>query len=256
MNNGMSTCVDEFAGKTYMILGASSGIGKSLAYFLTMEKGCNVVLVARSVDKLIQLSQELPGNNVIIPYDLKDIENIHHIFDICTEKNVTLDGVVYSAGIAPLFSIKENDSTLMQETVMVNAMAFAEIGKCMLCYECVANNAAVVAVSSVVSQVVTNRQSAYAASKAMLNTYVKYLAREGINRIRVNGILPGAVETDMLRKMMTENVGLEERMRKYYPLGIIPLDRINKLITFLLSDDASNITGSLFVIDSGYSVCQ
>lgn len=256
MNNGISKNMEGFAGRTYMIVGASSGIGKSLARYLTMEKGCNVVLVARSEDKLIQLSQELPGNNVVIPYDLKDIAHIDHIFDICAEKNVILDGLVYSAGIAPLFSIEENDSTLMQETVLVNAMAFAEIGKRMLRYECVANNASIVAVSSVVSQVVTNRQSAYAASKAMLNTYVKYLAREGINRIRVNGILPGAVETDMLKNMMSENAGLEERMRKYYPLGIIPLDRINKLITFLLSDDASNITGSLFVIDSGYSVCQ
>lgn len=243
-------------GRTYMILGASSGIGKNIAEYLTKEKKCNVVLVARNEKKLNELAEELPGNNLAIAYDLKDLAHIDRIFETCMDRHLVLDGVVYSAGIAPLFSIEDNDPEQIMETIKINVLAFSEIGKCLLHYDCVSNNCAVVAISSIVSQTVTNRQSAYAASKAMLNTYVRFLAREGIHRLRVNAILPGAVRTELLQEMFSQSEGLEERMQKYYPLGIIPVDRISKLAAYLLSDDADHITGSLIEMDSGYSVCK
>ena len=67
---------------TYLITGASSGIGKACAIKLT-ESGHNVILVARNVKKMQTLLQEMPGGNYCFDYDLNDMEHIKDIFDLC-----------------------------------------------------------------------------------------------------------------------------------------------------------------------------
>ena len=166
--------MNEVQNKTYLIVGASSGIGKGIAEYLTTEIGANVVLVARRYEIIKELAENLPGNNYAIACDISVLENVEKIFDECEEKNIGIDGVVYAAGIAPLFSLKDNNRTEMLQTMNVNALAFAEVASCMLNAKCIKENCSVVAISSIVSQTVTNRQSAYAASKSMLNTYVQY----------------------------------------------------------------------------------
>lgn len=241
-----------FKDKTYIIAGASSGIGKNVAEYLTNEMHANVVLIARRYEMISKLAKELPGNNYAIEYDFCDVENIENIFTELCKKNIAIDGMVYAVGIAPLFKIEDNDYDLMMRTMKVNSLAFGEAGKHMLRAECVNDNASIVAISSIVSLTTTNRQSAYAASKAMLNTYVKYLAKEALGRMRVNAVLPGTVETEMFEKLKLESPDLEKKMKINYPLGVIPKEEISKLVVFLLSDNAKHITGSLFPIDSGY----
>ena len=238
--------------KNYLIVGASSGIGKDIARFLTDECGANVVLVARRGELISQLANELNGNNYAIQYDLDDIENVKTIFEYCESNLIKLDGMVYSAGVSPLFSIAENDVKMMEKVMRINALAFAELGKYMLNDKYVNGEAAIVAISSIVSVTTTNRQSAYGASKSMLNTYVKFLAREALGRVRVNAILPGVVETEMVKHLRELSPNLDEKTKKNQPLGIIPPRKISEMVGYLLSDYAEYITGTLLIMDGGY----
>lgn len=243
-----------FSGKTFLVAGASSGIGKNVSEYLTKEAGANVVLVARRSEIISKLAEILPGNNYAITYDFSDLENIGDIFNECLKNNIELDGVVYSVGIAPLYMMKDNDSEKAIATMTVNALAFAEMGKYMLDSKCMKKNASIVVISSIISLIVTNRQSAYAASKAMLNTYVKYLAKEALGKMRVNAILPGVVETELYQKLKSLSENLEEKTKKDQPLGIIPPEKISKMVEYLLSEDAEFVTGSFFTIDGGFLV--
>lgn len=242
----------DFTGKHYLIVGASSGIGKDIAQYLTENCGANVILVARRQNIISKMANELHGENYAIPYDLEDIGNIKNIFEACYDNGIKLDGMVYSAGIAPLFSIADNDTRMMERVMKVNALAFAELGKYMLDNKYVHTDASVVAISSIVSIATTNRQSAYAVSKSMLNTYVRFLAKEGLGKLRANALLPGVVETEMYMQLKEQSPNLDEKTQKAQALGIIPVSKVSKLISFLLSDDASYITGSLINMDAGY----
>lgn len=240
--------------KNYIIVGASSGIGKNVAKFLTENCGANVILVARREDIITKMAYELKGDNFAIKYDLEDLENIEYIFEICHKNGYKLDGMVYSAGVSPLFNIAENDVKLMEKVMKVNVLAFVELGKYMLNDKYSNKGASIVAISSIVSLLTTNRQSVYAASKAMLNTYVRYLAKEAIGKMRVNAILPGVVETEMYLELKQKSQNLDEKTKQNQPLGIIPVEKISKMVLYLLSDDASYITGSLFNMDGGYLI--
>lgn len=105
--------------------------------------------------------------------------------------------------------------------------------------------------SSVTADKGSNRQSVYAATKAAIQELCKYY-NENYAGVRFNAIVSGAVETELLEQLKIESPGLEERMKTYYPLGIISMDKICDLIDFLLSDDSMFFAGTAFPIDSGY----
>ncbi len=241
-----------FSGKTFMIAGASSGIGRNAAEFLTQSLGANVVLVARRTSIITELAKTLPGDNYAITYDFLDLEHVGDIFTECGQQKIYLDGIVYSAGIAPLYALKDNDTECTIDTMKINALAFAEMAKASLHSACMHEQASIVAISSIVSLAVTNRQSAYAASKSMLNTYVKYFAKEALGRYRVNAILPGVVETEMYQELRKQSENLDERTKKNQPLGIIPPEKVSKLIAYLLSEESMYFTGSLIEMDGGF----
>ena len=241
-----------FSEKTFLVTGASSGIGKNVSELLAKQLGANVVLVARRTEIIEGLAQILPGNNYAITYDFSDLEHIGSIFAKCEQRNIYLDGIVYAAGIAPLYALKENDTKQTMDTMKVNALAFAEVAKGALNASCMHEQASIVAVSSIVSLATTNRQSAYAASKTMLNTYVKYFAKEALGKFRVNAVLPGVVETEMYQRLREQSINLDEKTKKNQPLGIIPAEKVSKMIAYLLSEDSSYVTGSLMQMDGGW----
>lgn len=207
-----------FSGKTVLVVGASSGIGKAAAERLA-DAGASVVLVARREGVIREMAQRLPGSNLAVPCDMKDLGSIEGIFGECVRRAVRIDGAVYSAGTAPLCALKDNDIETMCDTVKVNALAFAQMAKCMLNSPCMAQGASVVAMSSVASVAISNRQSAYGSSKAMLNAYVKRFAKEALGRFRVNAVLPGAVGTQMYEELKKQSEGLEERLKRDQPLS-------------------------------------
>lgn len=236
--------------KTILVTGASSGIGAATSEYLS-EQGYFVVLVARNEDRLNQISEKLSGENLIIPYDLSDIEHIEDIFTKCKDRGIRLDGLVHCAGINNDIPIRANDIEIMKEVTAVNYYSFVELGKYFNKKKYSNDRASVVAISSSAAETCTKGMCTYAASKAALNAAVKVMGREFLKRYqRVNAILPTFVDTPMAVRMDDALGDLDSKVAGQ-PLGLIAPEQIAYLVEFLISDKSSYITGACIPVSAG-----
>lgn len=239
--------------KTYLITGASSGIGQVIAEEL-LKKGNRCALTARNSEALSRLETAYPEMAAACPCDLRETGTAAGIFAALRKKDfLPLDGFVHCAGIAPLMRVDEADMELVQETYAVNLFSFLEIMKWFVGDGNCRDGAAVVAISSVAAYRGSNRQSVYAGTKAALDAAVRCMAKELLSRrIRVNTVLSGGVETSMLRELRQKSSGLDEKLKINQPLGVIPPLEICRAVEYLLSDDAAHITGASMPVDAGF----
>lgn len=248
-------------GKNYLIVGASSGIGEACVHKLS-EEAENLIIIARNKEKLNVLQSQYEGkiNIFPVPYDVTDLEHINTVFAVCKDNHIKLDGMVYSAGMDGTWPVKINNTALMQEMMRVNCFGFVEMARNFYSKRFSADGASIVAVSSIASLLNETGMSAYCASKAALNSYVKTMSKEFVRRgIRVNAVLPAGVSTPMAEKKGSLLSGLaaaelNEKSSTFpdpQPLGMIPPDIVASQIAFLLSDQAGYITGELLTMGAG-----
>jgi len=242
-----------FTGKNILITGASSGIGKSVAKFLS-DNGATVILVARNKDKLMKVSSELQGKSKIFPYDLTNLESINQIFDFCMLENLKLSGMVYCAGICPMMTIQENDISVMLDTFKINYFAFVEMVKHFSSELYSFDNSSIVAISSDAAVIGGYRQAIYSGSKAALNISVKSIGKElqFKRKIRINTIMPSAVETEMLDELRNKSTNLDENILIRQIFGIIEPDNIAALVGYLFSEMGKYMTGLSIPVNGGY----
>lgn len=234
-------------GKNILVTGASSGIGYITAKYLN-NKGYNCILLARSKEKLEVLLSELKGDNIAIPFDLCNLDQIKSVFETCKLHNIKLDGMVHCAGIGVMSPVRLNDINEMERTMKINYFSFVELVKyfCMRQYS--NEDASIVAVSSISPLTCYPGACNYAASKNAINASVKVMAKEYMKRrIRVNAVLPGYVNTP-LGPSEDDPVYIAQQ-----PLGIIKAEYISYIIYFLLSEKGKYITGTLIPISGGMS---
>jgi len=208
-------------------------------------------LLARSEKKLNEIKDKY-NNAIIKPVDLSNLESIEGIIKE-TKELFPFDGLIHCAGVAPLKRTDENDSETLRNAYATNVFSFIELMR-LFVQEGVCNDgASVVVMSSVVAHRGSNRQAIYSGTKAALEGTARCMARELIGRkIRVNSVVSGTVETEMLQKLRTESPTLDEKIKQHSPLGIVPIDKVCEVIEYLLSDSASHITGASMPIDAGY----
>ena len=111
--------------KNILITGASSGIGRETAFYLH-SKGYRVVLLARNIEKLKQLSREL-DNSLIIEYDLNNLVDIESIFLKLQDMGLKLDGMVHCAGINRDLPVKVNGLHDRLVTSTINLLSFIQL---------------------------------------------------------------------------------------------------------------------------------
>lgn len=244
--------------RSYLITGASSGIGEACARKLADDENV-LILVARNKERLKKLGDELPGEIVTVEYDLNDLDNIKSIFSVCRERSLCLDGMVYSAGVNADCPIRANRMSIVQQAMTVNCFAFLEMGKHFFKKVNSKEGASIVAVSSIASKLCEKGMAPYSASKAALNAVVKTMAKEFAHRrIRVNAILPSGVDTPMAAEKIAllseiseiQGNGTHPTAQEF---GLIPDWIIAENIKFLLSEASSYTTGELLVVGGGRS---
>ena len=245
----------ECTGKTIVVTGASSGIGRGISVLLS-QLGARVVVVGRDGGRLEHTASLLMGDgHVVEPRDLSDVESIPVWMKELSSRTGMLNGLVHSAGIQKNIPLRAGSVGQFESIMRINVTAafslikgFRQKGVC-------SQPASVIFLSSIMGQVSTPGIAAYSASKGALNSLCRSLALElARERIRVNCVAPAIVKTEMSERifqdMTPEQIAYQEQL---HPLGIgEPLD-VAYAVAFLLAETGRWITGSTLVVDGGYT---
>lgn len=239
-------------GKTVLITGAASGIGKATAKQCAA-MGAKVVMLDLNEAGLKQTSEDIARDDTefyaanLCDYDL-----------LCATvgKLPKLDGVFSNAGIVKSLLAKFSEKSDMEQIFQVNTFSHINLIQQLIVQKKLNKGASIVFTSSM-SGVFAGLTggSLYGATKAALVGYTKALAIELAPRgIRVNTIHPGMIETPLTKNTALSQDVLEEDA-KNYPLGRYGKpEEVAYAVVYLLSDATVWMTGSKLLIDGGYSV--
>ena len=246
-------------GKSILITGGSSGIGKSTA-FRCAQEGANVVVADKNQEEgqnCIKEISEAGFNATFITTDVTQGSDILNAIDYTTQKYGQLDGAFNNAGVEGVFSnitkISEED---FDRTQAVNVKGVWLSVKFQIeCFLRQNTAGSIVNTASVAGLVGTRGGSAYCASKHAVVGLTKSTALEFAKKnIRVNAVCPGIIETPMLQRMIKETGMTQESVVNQEPLGRLGMpSEIAESVVWLLSSQASFVTGIALPVDGGYT---
>lgn len=238
--------------KTILVTGASSGIGRATAIECS-KMGAKVVLSARNIDRLYETLSNLEGDGHIIIAG--DVTNKAELNDL-VEKLPCIDGMVLCAGIGLNFPVQFCDREKLDTLFNVNFFSTIEIVRLLYKKKKISKGGSIVFIDSIGGVTkFTPGGAIYGATKAALNSYAKFCAREFAPRkIRVNCICPGMIETPLIRDGAISDEQLAEDM-KQYPCGRYGYpEEVAYGAVYLLSDATVWVTGTSLFIDGGASI--
>lgn len=238
-------------GKTILITGASSGIGKSTAIECS-KLGARLILLGRDLDRLNDVYLSLEKSNHI--FKSIDLNYSEDVLQYVNELPI-LDGIVFSAGIQKTCPIKFIDKNDVNDIFATNFFSIIDFNKKLLNSKKLRKGSSVVFISSTAAGIVADYGNAiYSSSKGALNAFAKVLALElSTQKIRVNCVLPAMVKTPLLSNISVDKEQLEID-EKRYPLGYgEPIDVAHAVI-YLLSDASKWLTGTSILLDGGLTL--
>lgn len=239
-------------GKTVLITGASSGIGRQTSISVAAMGG-KVVATGRSEQRLAETLTMLAGEgHRAIPADLTDSAARAAL----TSDLPPLQGIVHCAGITKLVPFQYLTEKHLQEVWRANYEAAVLLTQILLKKKLIADGGSIVFVASTAGLLGAKAITAYAASKAALIATSRVLALEvAPRRVRSNCLAPALVQTPMAEET-SERVSAETFAEnlKLYPLGFGKPEDVANAAVFLLSDASRWITGATLVLDGGCTI--
>lgn len=236
-----------------LITGASSGVGKELAIYLS--KTQNLILNGRNKELLESTKTLCSGKVLLWPYNLLDAECIEKDLAVFFgEHDISISSFVHCAGLMKMLPLRSINIEMFHSIFAVNVFAPAAIMKVLTSRKINGRSLkSAVFISSNISNCGAVAFSAYGSSKSALDGLMRNLAIELAPNIRVNSVLPGGMITEMTKDIFSDELKREEFERSY-PLGIGTPKDIAPMVQFLLSDDARWITGQQFIVDGGRTI--
>ena len=239
-----------FKEKVAVVTGGASGIGLATTKKLLSE-GANVVILDLKMDE--KIINSLGENVLYLKCDVSNEENVKNCIEEIIKKFDHIDYLVANAGIGGSSS-KPHEVSMDEwnKVISVNQTGIFLLNKYVINEMLKSGKGAVVNTSSMYGLVGSTTSFAYSASKGAINQMTRSLALTyARENIRVNAIAPGYVDTPIL-SMVPDNI--KEAMGTELPIGRLGKDtEIANLICYLLSDDASFITGAIIPIDGGFT---
>lgn len=234
-------------GKTILVTGASSGIGRGIAVACA-RMGANVIVTARNLVRLQETLAAMSGDkHAIIVADLIDEVQRKHL----VEQLPVLDGIVHCAGVGSRVLCKNIEQSDINYVMQPNFMAPVLLQTELLSAKKITKSASIVFIASRAADMPSVGNAVYSASKGAIISYAKCLALElAPRKVRVNCICPAMVWTDLALTSASREQ-LEEAEQKY------PLKRYGQpedvayLAVYMLSDASSWMTGSSVDITGG-----
>lgn len=240
------------SGKTILVTGASSGIGRETAIQCS-KLGAKVIITARNEERLKETMSQLEGDgHLMIMAELTSQVDAEKL----VEDIGSLNGVVLCAGKGMILPFSFSTKDKYQDIFDINFFAPVELLRLLIKKKKLAKESSVVFVSSVGGNAVfAPGTGVYGASKAAMNATMKFCAVElAPKKIRVNSVNPGRVNTKLI-----QNGAISEEQQQL-DIERYPLKRYGEpedvafSIIYLLSDASSWITGTSLIVDGGFSL--
>ena len=239
--------------KVVYITGGSSGIGQACAK-LCLENGARVIITGRDTKKLEETKKNLSkisANVETHQFDIANSDEFQSSLNTVYKIHGKIDGLVNNAPSIHTGMIKDINFDAWRTNFKANLDAVFLATKTVLPWMIAAKKGSIVNVASVVGLRGTAYMSGYGAAKSGLINFSKTSAIEAAPNVRVNCVIPGAVQTPATERAIP-NEDLMEATIKTIPLKrIAKPEELAAPIVFLLSSEASFITGADLIIDGG-----
>lgn len=238
-------------GKTILITGASSGIGRATAIECS-KLGATCFITARNEERLNETLSQMEGKgHQMIVADIATQDGI----DTLVEQSPAIDGLVNNAGVShtkPISFIKEEE---LNRIFSINTFAPIVLTKSLLKKKKMNVGGSIVFLSSAASINPDVANSIYSATKAAIASFSRSCAKElSVKQIRSNSVHPGMVETELVKNLIFSAEDLEDDKAKYILKRYGKPEEIAWLIIYLLSDASAWVTGTSMIIDGGLLV--
>lgn len=240
----------DLAGRTCIVTGAASGIGRATSELLH-RRGARVILTDLDADRVAQAAADLGGAErgaMAIAADTSDSDAVQKLVDAAVELSGGIDVIVPCAGIFRRSLVEETPDDAWDQVMSVNLRGVFRLIRSAIPY--LTPTASIVTVASLAAHRGSHAEAAYAASKSGVVSLTMSLARElGPRGIRVNAVSPGLIRTTMTEDFIQtegERVLAETPLRRFGTAA-----EVAEVIAFLASDAAGYVTGTHVHVNGG-----
>jgi NAD(P)-dependent dehydrogenase (short-subunit alcohol dehydrogenase family) len=239
--------------KIAIITGGGSGIGKGIALAFARE-GAKVVIAGRTRQKLDAVAKEIGANCLAVEADTGNTSDVKNLVEAAVRHFGAIHILVNNAAVLLPGTTESHTEDDWDQSFNINVRGVWQLCRAALPHLRAAGAGSIINIASVLSQVAARNRVAYSATKGAVLAMTRAMALDhAAEKIRVNCICPGIVDTEMVARF-----GLDEKARQQrialHPMGRFgqPED-IAQAAIFLASDESSWITGAALPVDGGYT---
>ncbi|MFH1622941.1 MAG: 3-oxoacyl-ACP reductase family protein [Candidatus Aenigmatarchaeota archaeon] len=246
-----------FEGRVAVVTGSSRGIGRAIALKLAAE-GAFVIVNSRKqadADKVAKEIEAAAGRAMAVAADVSVAADAKKLVDAAVHRFGRVDVLVNNAGVFEMKPFLKLDEASFDRMIAVDLKGVY------LCSQAAARHMVaqktggnIVNISSIAGLMATVNSAHYGAAKAAVISLTKTMAAElAHNRIRVNVVAPGLIDTDMTAGILSDP-NFKQTFAAKAPFGVGRPEDIANAVAFLASEDGRYVTGETLVVDGGWSV--
>ena len=251
--------VFQLNGKTALVTGGASGIGKAISTVYA-QNGATVFILDYNKEEGASVAEELKSQKLDVHFEFCDVADQKQVTNLVNDiaKNYQIDILVNNAGVAHVGNIENTTEEDLDRIYSINIKGVYNCAKAVI-EHMKGNNGVIINMASIASSVGISDRFAYSMSKGAVLTMTYSIAKDYVKEgIRCNCISPARVHTPFVDGFIAKNYPdnqeeMFEKLSQTQPLGRMgkPLE-IGHLALYLASDEASFITGTDFPIDGGF----